>query len=662
MSAIANIIPTTQIPLNKPQYFSYSILKDLEKDIKPGIEVKIPLGKKKISGVVFNIVNSQPKFKLKNILEVTDKIPVLSTDQLKLAGWISKYYYTSLGIVIKTMLPKRVGTRKHESVKLSKEKFPFPKLTKIQNEVYESIKNSKEKKFLIYGVTGSGKTEIYLKLIKDTLNADKQVIFLVPEISLTPQTVQKIASRFDHHILALLHSNLSAGEKYKIWQNIRDKKIKIIIGPRSAILTPIQDLGLIIIDEEHDQSYKQYDQNPQYHVKDVASKLSELTNCKVILGSATPSIETYYQAKSKRIKLLEMPERFQGGYDMPKVQIVDMRVELKKKNFSIFSEALQEELEKTLNNKKQALLFINRRGTSTFVMCRDCGHVLKCPHCDVPLVYHSGFSNSNNLNCHYCNYGEKIKSECPKCNSKYIKYFGAGTERIESEFKAQFPGVRVARMDKDTMNTKFAHFKTFNDFLTKKYNVLIGTQMITKGFDLPNIDLIGIISADTCLNLPDFKSFERTFQLITQVAGRTGRGQDQGKVILQTYNPENKVLKAASKHDFKSFYDLEIVERNNLNYPPFSKLIKLTLKGKDHKKIQNKTINIAKTLSKYIKDNKLNIDILGPSTAFIPKKRGEFIWQIILKIKKDISLEKRNKLLSILSTDCNVDIDPESLL
>ena len=662
MNKIVNIIPTTQIPPNKPQYFSYSVPKNLENDIKPGVEVKIPLGNKEISGIVFNTTNQTPKFKLKDIIEVVDKIPTISTNQLKLAQWISKYYYTSLGVVIKTILPKRVGVRKHNSIELSKEKTSFPQLTKTQNKVYESIRDSKEKTFLIHGVTGSGKTEIYLKLIKDALDQDKQVVFLVPEISLTPQTVQKIASRFDHKILALLHSNLSAGEKYKTWQNIRNKKIKIIIGPRSAILTPIQDLGLIIIDEEHDQSYKQYDQNPQYHVKDVASKLGELTNCKIILGSATPSIETYYQAKSKQIKLLEMPERFQGGYDMPKVQIVDMRVELKKKNFSIFSEALQEELEKTLNSKKQALLFINRRGTSTFVMCRDCGHVLKCPHCDVPLVFHSGFSNSTNLSCHYCNYGEKIKSECPKCDSKYIKYFGAGTERIESEFRALFPGIKVTRMDKDTMNTKLAHFKTFNDFLNKKYAVLIGTQMITKGFDLPNIDLIGIISADTCLNLPDFKSFERTFQLITQVAGRTGRGSDQGKVIMQTYAPENKVLKVASKHDFKSFYDTEVIERENLAYPPYSKLIKITLKGKDNKKIQDKALNSSKILSRYIKDNKLNINILGPSTAFIPKKRGEFIWQIILKLNCDISLEKRNKLLNILPVDCNVNIDPESLL
>lgn len=662
MPQVANIIPATQIPLNKPQYFSYSIPEKLEKDIRPGVEVKIPLGKKKISGVVFNTTNKIPKFKLKNILEVVDIIPVITNDQIKLAQWISEYYYTSLGIVIKTMLPKRVGVRKHQTIKLSKEKTSFPKLTQTQKKVYASIKDSSEKLFLIHGVTGSGKTEIYLKLIKDALDNNKQVIFLVPEISLTPQTVQKIASRFDHSTLALLHSNLSAGEKYKAWQNIRNKKVKIIIGPRSAILTPVQDLGLIIIDEEHDQSYKQYDQNPQYQTKDIAFKLSELTSCKIILGSATPSIETYYQAQSKQIKLLEMPERFQGGYNMPKVQIVDMREELKKKNYSIFSENLEEELENTFKNKKQALLFINRRGTSTFVMCRDCGYVMKCPDCDVPLVFHSGFSNFNHLSCHYCNYGEKIKSECPKCDSKYIKYFGAGTERIESEFKALFPTVKVARMDKDTMNTKFAHFNTFNDFLAKKYDALIGTQMITKGFDLPNIDLIGIISADTSLNLPDFKSFERTFQLITQVAGRTGRGKDQGKVVLQTYAPANKVLDVASKHDFKSFYNIEIVERENLTYPPYSKLIKITLKGKDHEKIQDKALNTAKILIKYIKNNKLNIDILGPSTAFIPKKRGEFIWQIILKLDKNIELKKRNQFLNILPEEWNVDIDPESLL
>ncbi len=662
MSLIANIIPTTQIPLNKPQYFSYSIPKDLEKDIKEGIEVKIPLGNKKISGIIFNFPKIKPKFKLKNILEIIDINPALSREQLKLAEFISKYYYTSLGIVLKIMLPKRVGTRKHESIKLSKEKISFPKLTKTQNEIYKSINNSKQKSFLIHGVTGSGKTEIYLKLIKDTLDQGKQAILLVPEISLTPQTVQKVASRFDHKIIALLHSNLSAGEKYKAWQDIRDQKIKIIIGPRSAILTPIRNLGLIIIDEEHDSSYKQYDQNPQYHVREVAFKLSELTNCQVILGSATPSVETYYLAKSKQVKLLEMPERFQGGYNMPKVQIVDMREELKKKNYSIFSDNLVKELENTFKNKKQSLLFINRRGTSTFVMCRDCGYVLKCPHCDVPLVYHSGFDKTDHLNCHYCNYCEKISTKCPKCDSQYIKYFGAGTERIESEFKAQFPGVKVARMDKDTMNTKFAHFNTFNDFLNKKYDVLIGTQMITKGFDLPNIDLIGIISADTCLNLPDFRSFEHTFQLVTQVAGRTGRGSDQGKVILQTYNPDNKILKAASKHDYKLFYKEEIRERESLAYPPFSKLIKIIFKNKDFNKTKIKAESIFKIIRKYIQDNKLNITILGPSTAFIPKKRGEFIWQIILKLNDKISLDKRNKLLNILPSDCNVDIDPESLL
>jgi primosomal protein N' (replication factor Y) len=649
------------------QFFSYLVPENLIQDIRLGQEVLVPFCGKKIVAVILEVVknsNSLGGIKLKSIIKIIDTNPSLSSIQLKLACWISDYYYTSLGLVLKLMLPKRVNIKKFKSQKLNCIKTSFPKLTSTQDKIFKLIISSSSSISLLRGVTGSGKTEIYFRVIKEILSQGKQVIFLVPEISLTPQTVQRFAGRFDPKIVALLHSGLSASEKFKAWQEIRDQKIKIIIGPRSAIFAPVGNLGLVIIDEEHDPSYKQYDQNPRYHARNAAIKLCELNNAKIILGSATPSIESYYFAKRGLYKLQVLGERFTGNKVLPKIEIVDMREEFKKKNFSIFSEKLRNELRRVIQNKKQAILFINRRGTSTFVMCRDCGYVFKCPSCEVPLIFHSkGFEfQQNQLVCHHCNHRETMALLCPKCKSQYIKHFGVGTERVESELKKLFSDIKTVRMDSDTVNTKFAHFRIYNDFLDKKFDILIGTQMITKGLDLPNVEFVGIVSPDTILNLPDFKSSETVFQLITQVAGRVGRGKNPGKVILQTYNPENVIIKIASLQDFPVFYNHELKEREGLNYPPLSSLIKLIYQDKNLNRAKEESDKLAKKLGRYIKVNKLPVTLLGPAPSFISKKRNRYFWQLILKIDRELKLEIRNKLLNLVPGDFLCDIDPENLL
>lgn len=663
MPLIVNVIPTVKIPFGRCQFFSYLVPENLISNVKIGQEVLVPFRGRKIVAVIFNIVkdNFLKNIKLKFITKIIDNRPSLNTQQFSLATWISEYYYTSLGLAVKLMLPKRVRIRKFKSQAVSPHRFFSPKLTSAQERIFKFIISSPSRVFLLHGATGSGKTEIYFKVIKEILSQGKQVIFLVPEISLTSQTIQRISSHFDPKIIALLHSGLSASEKFLAWQAIRDQKIKIIVGPRSAIFAPIRNLGLVIVDEEHDPSYKQYDQNPRYHARDVAIRLAQLYNAKVILGSATPSIESYYLAEKGVYKLQTLPKRFTTK-TLPKIEIVDMREEFKKGNFSIFSEKLKEELKKNILNQKQAILFINRRGTVTHLSCRDCGYVIACPQCEVPLVFHSTGKKQNQLLCHYCSYSEKIPLLCPKCQSQYIKYFGIGTEKVEMELKKLFPKVRAVRMDSDAMNTKFAHFKIYNDFLAKKFDVLIGTQMITKGWDLPNVDLVGIVSADAILNLPDFRSSEYLFQLVTQVAGRVGRGQNEGKVILQTYNPKNKIIQLAALQNFDIFYNYEIKERKELGYPPYNSLIKLMAWDKDPKKIKNKIKKIAFHIERYIQDNKLPIILLGPAPAFIVKKKGFYFWQIILKIPINFNLKIRNELLHLIPKNFILDIDPKSLL
>ena len=450
---------------------------------------------------------------------------------------------------------------------------------KAFSEISESIEDGMHSKFLLFGVTGSGKTEVYLQLIEKVLNMGKTSIMLVPEISLTPQTVNRFISRFGKEKIAVLHSKLSVGERFDQWQKIRKGIAKIVIGARSAIFAPIESLGLIIIDEEHDSSYKS-EMTPRYNAKEVASFIAEKNDIPLVLGSATPSLDTYYKGLNEEIAILELNKRA-NNMELPNVEIVDLREELKNGNRSMISHKLFGEIKKNLENKKQTILFLNRRGYSTFVMCRDCGYTAKCKNCDVTLTYHS---NEKKLKCHYCGYETNIIKKCPECKSENIRYFGTGTQKLEAEINKIFPKASTIRMDIDTISKKDSHEQILNKFVNENVDILIGTQMIVKGHHFPNVTLVGVIAADTSLNIEDFRASEKTFQILTQVAGRAGR-EEKGRVIIQTYNPDNFSIEYAKHQDYKMFYNTEIMLRKNLKYPPFCDIIMLQIMGENENEV-----------------------------------------------------------------------------
>lgn len=509
-------------------------------------------------------------------------------------------------------------------------------LTKDQQKCVDVIYNDYVEngfnKFLIHGVTGSGKTEIYLQLIEKILDMGKEAIVLVPEISLTPQTVERFAGRFKNKV-AVLHSGLSYGERYDEWRKIKAGEVQIAVGARSAIFAPFDNLGLIIIDEEHETSYKS-SINPKYNAIEVGEKRCEIENATLILGSATPSIESYYKAKEGEYKLLELPNRV-NNKSLPKIEVIDMKTELDNGNKSMFSNELYNAIRDNLNNKKQTILFLNRRGFSTFVSCRKCGFVVKCKECDIALTYHGA---QNILKCHYCGYTFKPPTVCPSCQSKYIKYFGIGTQKVEDEVKKLFPQGRIVRMDMDTTSTKGSHERIFEKMKKGSIDILIGTQMISKGLDFPNVTLVGIIAADTTLNIPDFKASERTFQLLTQVGGRAGRGEYEGRVILQTYEPDHYSILTAQYHDYISFYEKEISIRKAFDYPPFTNIVSIIVSGENEKDVFESSKQIANKIKEDIIKETNDLDlvnkIIGPMEAPIYRIKGRFRRQIIIKIKE----------------------------
>ncbi|MBS4539734.1 primosomal protein N' [Clostridium sp. D2Q-11] len=536
--------------------------------------------------------------------------------------------------------------------------------------IYDSIIKEFDDKFLIHGVTGSGKTEVYLQLIEKVLSEDKQAIVLIPEISLTPQTVERFVSRFGKKI-AILHSKLSLGERYDQWRKIKEGKVDIAIGARSAVFAPFSNLGIIIIDEEHENSYKS-SMNPKYDTIKVAEKRCELESSVLVLGSATPSINSYYLAKNGVYNLIEMNKRA-NNQNMPDVKIIDMRYELEKGNKSIISEDLYSEINSSLNNNNQVILFLNRRGFSTFISCRKCGYVEKCPHCDISLTYHK---NKGWLKCHYCGFAKKPPEICPDCESKYIKYFGIGTQRVEEIVKENFEKNPVERMDLDTTSKKNSHEEILNRFRNKKVDILVGTQMISKGLDFPNVTLVGVVAADLTLNLPDFRASERTFQLLTQVAGRAGRGEDKGSVIIQTYDPNHYSILYAKQHDYKGFYEEEIQLRKAFNYPPFTNIISIVFSSTNQKSLENITKRVSDVIIKNIeyKNSKFDINnsIVGPNPAPIPKIKNKYRWQILVKANdKDLNMIKniiywvciKNKYnIPINQITISIDINPNSVI
>ena len=545
------------------------------------------------------------------------------------------------------------------------------KLTEEQENAYKSVEETIDKEeykqFLLYGVTGSGKTEVYLQLIEKVLEIGKNAIVLVPEISLTPQMLDRFISRFGKEEIAILHSKLSIGERHDEWERIREKKARIVIGARSAIFAPIENIGIIIIDEEHDSSYKS-ETNPRYNAKEIAKVLAKENQAPLVLGSATPDMITFYNATNEdvfgntKIQLLTLTKRANQS-SLPKVEIIDLKQELANGNRSMLSMELYNSIEENLKQKRQTILFLNRRGYSTFIMCRNCGYTVKCPNCNISMTYHS---YEKKLKCHYCGHEENIVTICPECHSDKIRYFGTGTQKLEQEIHKQFPEASTIRMDIDTVTKKNSHEVILNTFKNENIDILIGTQMVVKGHHFPNVTLVGVIAADSSLNIDDYRANERTFQILTQVAGRAGRENIPGKVVIQTYNPDNFSIICAQKQDYNMFYETEIALRRQLKYPPFCDIILIGLNSYQEAEIKNVSYRIYQYLEQRL--NKEEFKVLRPMPCPIDKIQNRYRWRIIIKGKMT---EKANEILNaclkdiyqenIKDTRIAIDINPNNM-
>lgn len=684
--------------INVDKTFDYIVPFEYIENIKIGMRVKVPFASRELEGFVLGLVNNaDDNYELKEIISIVDTEPILNNELLHLGQFMSKKYFSTLISCYQTMLPKALKAQNKTTINKKMIKYvelcsnSFPKLKPNQEKIVEYLRiNGKVKKeevnkisvsgvntlikngiiieslieeyrlvtkdinkeketfkltveqkeaknkilsqtqssvFLLHGVTGSGKTVVYMEIVEEMLNRGKDSIFLVPEISLTPQMVYHFKSRFGDEV-AVLHSRLSEGEKYDEYRKIVEGKVHIVVGARSAVFAPFKNLGAIIIDEEHTTSYKQ-DNNPKYSAIEIAIERAKNNNAIVILGSATPSLETYARSIKGLYTLVELKHRVNTN-NLPLVEIVDMSKE--KHRGSIFSSRLITEVNKRLEEHEQIILLLNRRGYSSFITCSNCGYTAKCPHCDITLTYHK---TSNTLRCHYCGYADKMNDICPSCGEKAIKTLGTGTEKVEEEIKKVF-NARVVRMDLDTTSKKGSHEKIITAFKNHEYDILLGTQMIAKGLDFSNVTLVGVINADTSLMIPNYRSNEYTFQLLMQTAGRSGRGEKNGSVIIQTFNPEHYAITLASKHDYIDFFKQEMEVRRKLSYPPYYYLIYIKVIGKDYNKISIESNKIASILTRELKNSK----ILGPTTCSVFKLNGLFRFGIIIKYKKEEKMEE----------------------
>lgn len=660
--------------------FSYLIPDDMKDKIKIGQPVQVPFGRgRNIKAYVVGFSNYlEEGIKAKYIDEILDEEAMFDLEYLKMLEWVANYYFSDLPTVLKTALPEKFFAKnlkkyrkpnKELKVLTTKKSSKTNVLSEEQQKVYEEIKKVGAKTSLLYGVTGSGKTEIYFKLIEDTIQEGKNVLFLAPEIALVSQLTQRTIKRFGKDIVGIWHSSISEAEKYKVWQKLRCDEIKILFGARSSVFAPLKNLGLIIIDEENDQSYKQTMPAPRYSAIEVAKKLAELNTesggTKIILGSATPDIKSYYEAKNSN-SLFVLNHRYNENA-LPKVKIVDMRLERGLGNNGIFSKYLIDEIKKTVQNKNQVILLINRRGFSSYTQCMACSAVIECPRCAIPLIYHS---NSKSHRCHYCNYEIKNLTACPECKEEgTLENFGTGSQRVEEIASKIFPEMTIQRLDSDNLTKKNEHFEILENFNEGKIDILIGTQMIAKGLDNPNVTLVGVINADLSFNLPDFRSSERGFSLLCQVAGRSGRGKDEGKVIFQTFNNTNIFLDKARDQDYESFYENEIEAREAFDYPPFSKIIRIILSSDNTFRAEKSAMEIAMRLKDWINKQSLSerLIVMGPAPCVVEKIRGEYRFNILIKNKLD---EKGHSIILsflrkvILPNDIKmvVDVDPMDIL
>lgn len=543
---------------------------------------------------------------------------------------------------------------------------PFPPLLDEQKTVYEEIEKrlGSHSSILLHGVTSSGKTEVYFKAIQKVLEQGKNVLFLAPEIALASVLTQRLARRFGTDKTAIWHSNISDGEKFDVWQKIKNNEIRILAGARSAVFAPLKNIGLIIIDEEHESAYKQTMPAPRYDARKVAQKLAELNGCPLLSGSATPDINTYYYAKNSG-SLLEMKKRY-NDYPMAKVRVVDMREEHFRANHGVFSRSLKTAIEKNLRDKKQTIILMNRRGFSTYTQCLACGEVIQCPKCAIPLIFHS---QTQTLKCHYCEHEEPLVTQCPKCGSDALQNCGTGVQKVELIAQKLFPNCNIVRLDSDSLARKNEHIRILEDFRNGKIDILIGTQMLAKGLDNPNVTLVGVINADNGFNLPDFRSCERGFQLLTQVAGRAGRGDNPGEVYFQTYNPDFFGLETAKQQDYESFYNTEIEAREDFDYPPFSQIIRVILSSKNQFRAERSAQEIAMRLNDIVDKRQLTepVAVLGPNPCVIERLQEYYRFQILIKNK--LGEKGRRFILSFLAQiklpddiKLTVDVDPIDIL
>lgn len=694
--------------------FTYKIPSYL--DVKKGHKVKILFANKEIFGIVINIKNSTELEVVNEIINIINPEIYLNEELLALGNYLSKITFTTLIKSYQTMLPTSLKVKdiktnfdKYDEYielnktiyeveeyiknnqrsksqinilnKLLKEKTMLKKelsnsykillekdlikinkirkyrinkeelikkeyiLNQEQQNVVSNVLLNSYKTYLLYGVTGSGKTIVYIDLIKKVLKNNKTAIMLVPEISLTTQMVERLYSSFGSDV-AILHSGLSDGEKYDEYTKINKGEVKVVVGTRSAIFAPLKNIGIIIIDEEHSSTYKQ-ESSPRYNAIDIAKWRSEYNNCPLILGSATPSLESFARAKKDVYKLLQLPNRV-GNYNLPKVTVVDMSKEMKKRNM-IFSDELKENIIKSLDNKKQVMILLNRRGFSTIVSCQNCGYTYKCPHCEITLTYHK---TSNNLRCHYCGYTKFFSELCPNCKENAIRDFGLGTEKIENELKKLFPSSRILRMDADTTTKKGSHEKYIKMIGEGNVDIIVGTQMISKGLDFPNINLVGVVNADESLNIPDFRSNEKTFSLLNQVSGRAGRSGIESNVIIQTFNPDNKLFDLIKENNYIGLFNNEMIMRKKLNYPPYYYLLGIKVCSKEYEVASKHATKISNYLK--TKLDKTSI-VLGPSTANMFKLNNIYRFQIIIKYKFDENLFETIKFIdNMYITEKNV--------
>ena len=695
--------------------FSYHVPTLLENKVAIGKRVLVPFQNREVEGFILDFIK-ETDYEVKDIVAVLDEEPVLNKELLELGKYISKKTLCNLINAYQTMLP--TALKVHKNLKINKKYVSYivlgenvTKLTPKQAEIYNSVKAKakvlkseikskailktlldkeilkeiKEEEyrlkdnssfnddsnfkltdeqdkaldilesklntftpFLIHGVTGSGKTEVYMQIIKKVLDLGKEVIVLVPEISLTPQLVSHFKNRFKDNI-AILHSGLSDGEKFDEWRKIERREVKIVIGARSAIFAPLTNLGLIVIDEEHSDSYKQ-ENNPRYNTIDLALWRAKYHKCELILGSATPSVESYVRAYTGVYTLIEMKKRVNNN--LPDTYLIDMKEEIKK-GYRILSKELIDAINLRLELNEQVIILLNRRGYSTNITCHDCGYTMKCAFCDIPLVYHK---TSNVIRCHYCGHAESVPAFCPSCGSKNINYFGLGTQKLEEEINKLFKA-RTIRMDVDTTSKKGAHAKIIEDFMNQKYDILVGTQMIAKGLDFPNVTLVGVVNGDASLNVPDFRAGERTFQLLNQISGRSGRASKKGEVYIQVFNKDHYSIVEAANNNYESYIKQELAIRKKLNYPPYFNLLLIKILGKDDNKVKEEANKIAIYLRNNLKEL---VFVLGPSPAMILKINNIYYYQIILKYKneKDIHeqiLYVKNKYDR--DNKINVDID-----